>query len=94
MFALVDYDPHGVAILRTYKNGSKRLEHEDNVTVPGIRWLGIHSSDLLIQKLVFEGPESEILGGPTQDLSRQESSISLHNRMLTLDRGGRTLTAL
>lgn len=46
-FALVDFDPHGVAIMRTYKYGSQRLDHEEDVTVPGLRWLGIRSDDIL-----------------------------------------------
>ncbi|KAK4157192.1 Spo11/DNA topoisomerase VI subunit A [Chaetomidium leptoderma] len=47
LFALVDFDPHGVAIMRTYKHGSQRLNHEENATAPRLRWLGIHSDDIL-----------------------------------------------
>ncbi|KAK4039798.1 Spo11/DNA topoisomerase VI subunit A [Parachaetomium inaequale] len=47
LFALVDFDPHGVAIMRTYKYGSQRLDHEENATAPRLRWLGIHSDDIL-----------------------------------------------
>jgi meiotic recombination protein SPO11 len=47
MFALVDFDPHGIAIMRTYKYGSRRLDHEENATAPRLRWLGIHSNDIL-----------------------------------------------
>jgi meiotic recombination protein SPO11 len=50
MYALVDLDPDGIAILSTYKYGSYRLAHE-NVTptdttapgLPNIRWLGVKS---------------------------------------------------
>ncbi|KAG9193205.1 hypothetical protein G6011_03240 [Alternaria panax] len=50
MYALVDLDPDGIAILSTYKYGSYRLAHE-NVTctgttapgLPNIRWLGVNS---------------------------------------------------
>lgn len=34
--------------MRTYKHGSRRLDHEQGVTVPELRWLGICSNDLLI----------------------------------------------
>jgi meiotic recombination protein SPO11 len=48
MFAMVDLDPDGIAILSTYKYGSYRLAHEDmapkdstGLTLPNIRWLGV-----------------------------------------------------
>ncbi|KAL1799060.1 hypothetical protein ACET3X_003097 [Alternaria dauci] len=50
MYALVDLDPDGIAILSTYKYGSYRLAHEDvtpaDTTAPGLpnmRWLGVKS---------------------------------------------------
>jgi meiotic recombination protein SPO11 len=47
IFALVDYDPDGIAILSTYKNGSKALANENaTLRVPRIQWLGPKSSDL------------------------------------------------
>ncbi|KAK3325991.1 Spo11/DNA topoisomerase VI subunit A [Apodospora peruviana] len=46
-FGLVDFDPHGISILRTYTKGSRRLEHEQGITVPRMRWLGIRSGDVL-----------------------------------------------
>ena len=71
MFALVDFDPYGVAILRTYKNGTRRFEHEDNVTVSGLRWLGIRSNDLL-------SPNSDILHSPGSS-----SASDSHNNTAT-----------
>lgn len=47
IYGLVDYDPHGVRIFRTYKYGSQSLSHEANTTVSGMKWLGIRSGDLL-----------------------------------------------
>ena len=44
--ALVDFDPHGISIFRTYESGSRRLEHERAVTIPGLKWLGIRSGDI------------------------------------------------
>lgn len=47
MFALMDFDPDGIAIMSTYKYGSWNLSHENaNLNVPGIRWLGLRSKDL------------------------------------------------
>ncbi|CAK7263545.1 endodeoxyribonuclease [Sporothrix epigloea] len=46
IYGLVDYDPHGVRIFRTYKYGSQSLGHELNTTVAGMKWLGIRSGDL------------------------------------------------
>ncbi|KAF2827051.1 DNA topoisomerase IV, alpha subunit [Ophiobolus disseminans] len=50
MYALVDLDPDGVAILSTYKYGSYRLAHEGvtpsdtpGLILPHIRWLGVKS---------------------------------------------------
>ncbi|KAI1481791.1 DNA topoisomerase IV, alpha subunit [Daldinia eschscholtzii] len=47
IYALVDYDPSGIAIMLTYKCGSQGLSHEENITVPGIMWLGPTSRDIL-----------------------------------------------
>ncbi|CAO2647362.1 Nn.00g082840.m01.CDS01 [Neocucurbitaria sp. VM-36] len=50
MYAFVDLDPDGIAILSTYKYGSYRLAHEDvtlkatpALSLPDIRWLGVKS---------------------------------------------------
>jgi meiotic recombination protein SPO11 len=50
MYALVDFDPDGIAILSTYKYSSYRLAHEDvaptgtpGLGLPNIRWLGVKS---------------------------------------------------
>lgn len=48
MYALVDFDPDGLAIMLTYKHGSIARIHEvSSLAVPQIRWLGLQSSDLL-----------------------------------------------
>lgn len=46
IYALVDYDPDGVNIFRCYKWGSAALEHEEDVKLPSLQWLGIKSCDL------------------------------------------------
>ncbi|KAK0636066.1 Spo11/DNA topoisomerase VI subunit A [Bombardia bombarda] len=75
IFALVDFDPHGIAILRTYKNGSCRLEHEEHVTVPAMRWLGIRSRDIGPFSCRRDDQGSQSTSGQcSQDLSSQESA--------------------
>ncbi|KAF2702997.1 meiosis-specific topoisomerase Spo11 [Pleomassaria siparia CBS 279.74] len=53
MFALVDFDPDGIAIMSTYKHGSYRLAHEDvrpegtgALCLPQLRWLGVQSHQM------------------------------------------------
>ncbi|KAF1991258.1 DNA topoisomerase IV, alpha subunit [Aulographum hederae CBS 113979] len=47
LFALVDFDPDGLAILSTYTHGSASLAHENAaLSVPSIQWLGIKSQDV------------------------------------------------
>jgi meiotic recombination protein SPO11 len=44
VFALMDFDPDGLAIMSTYKHGSVSLAHEnDTLVAPRIEWLGITS---------------------------------------------------
>lgn len=79
VYGLVDFDPHGIAILRTYKGGSKRLAHEQNATVPKMTWLGIRSSDVLSASRrenldVSRGSDSQF----SQDISSQESVADSH----------------
>lgn len=47
VFGLVDYDPDGLAILHTYKFGSKKMSEENaELVVPDIRWMGLRSRDI------------------------------------------------
>ena len=53
MYAFVDLDPDGIAILSTYKYGSYRLAHEDlassdapGLNLPNIHWLGLKTAHL------------------------------------------------
>lgn len=44
VFILVDYDPDGLAIMHTYKFGSKKMSDDNaGLVVPNIRWIGLHS---------------------------------------------------
>ncbi|ORY72153.1 Spo11/DNA topoisomerase VI subunit A [Pseudomassariella vexata] len=66
--ALVDFDPDGLAIMRTYKHGSRSLDHEENVTLPGLYWLGVKSSDVL-------DPQRHLAASPLQQLSQQSGNM-------------------
>lgn len=49
VYGLADFDPDGVAILSTYKHGSKALAHENEAhRVPQLKWLGLRSQNLLL----------------------------------------------
>lgn len=49
VFGLADYDPDGMAILSTYRDGSKALAHENEEhCVPQLQWLGLRSEHLLL----------------------------------------------
>ncbi|KXX77742.1 Meiotic recombination protein rec12 [Madurella mycetomatis] len=75
-FALVDFDPHGIAIMRTYKNGSQRLSHEQDITAPRLRWLGIRSDDILSRGPLDPGERKEGSASQTnQEFSCQESMV-------------------
>lgn len=47
MYALVDFDPDGLSILRTYQVGSSSLMHEEHTIAPQLRWLGIRSDQIV-----------------------------------------------
>lgn len=48
VYALVDFDPDGIAILSTYKYGSQNLAHETaHLSLPQIHWLGLRSEHVL-----------------------------------------------
>ncbi|KAI1145622.1 Spo11/DNA topoisomerase VI subunit A [Nemania diffusa] len=47
MYGLVDFDPDGIKILVTYKNGSRSLQHEENATLNRLLWIGPRSDDIL-----------------------------------------------
>jgi meiotic recombination protein SPO11 len=48
VYAMVDFDPDGIAILSTYKYGSKALAHEtSHMCLLQIQWLGLRSEHVL-----------------------------------------------
>lgn len=59
-YALVDGDPHGIAIMSTYKYGSIAHLHDNaRLSLPGMAWLGLKVADAI---LASESPgASEVL---------------------------------
>jgi meiotic recombination protein SPO11 len=53
IYALVDLDPDGIAIMCTYKLGSRSLNHESNVAIPDLTWLGPKTRDLLDPRTMY-----------------------------------------
>lgn len=48
-YALVDGDPHGIAIMSTYKYGSMAHLHENaRLSLPGLEWLGLKVADAIL----------------------------------------------
>ncbi|KAJ5785973.1 Winged helix-turn-helix transcription repressor DNA-binding [Penicillium pulvis] len=55
IYALVDGDPDGIAIMSTYKYGSLAHLHENTrLAVPGLKYLGIRVSDAVVDSDVSE----------------------------------------
>ncbi len=45
-FALTDYNPHGIALMLTYKVGSSNFGLESGLCTPSLRWLGLRAADV------------------------------------------------
>jgi len=75
IYALADYDPDGIAIMRTYKYGSQGLDHEENTTIPLLRWLGICSGDLLSLGDLEAEQDSQ---GSNSQQSQESTAFSFH----------------
>lgn len=76
IFALVDFDPDGIAILSTYKHGSYRLAHEDvshnpatGLRLPELQWLGVKSHHIMNERAVTKLANTTTLAD-TQGLMR------------------------
>ncbi|KAK3942482.1 Spo11/DNA topoisomerase VI subunit A [Diplogelasinospora grovesii] len=85
ILALVDFDPYGIAIMRTFKNGSRRLGHEDSITVPSIRWLGIRSIDIMPYVSTTKYDSPEISGSPSSQ--ERYSQVSVESATTKLQEG-------
>ncbi|KAH8880591.1 DNA topoisomerase IV, alpha subunit [Thozetella sp. PMI_491] len=85
MFALVDFDPDGVGIMRTYKYQSQRFGHEERATIPRLRWLGIRSTDLLGKESSDRHPIESVT--PLQLYDRKKA-VDLLKRILSCSQLG------
>ncbi|CAG8931262.1 unnamed protein product [Penicillium salamii] len=53
-YALTDGDPHGIAIMSTYKYGSAAHLHENaRLSIPRLQWLGLRVSDIIAVREVL-----------------------------------------
>ncbi|KAH8664422.1 meiotic recombination protein spo11 [Xylariales sp. PMI_506] len=80
--ALVDFDPDGIAIMRTFKHGSQALKHEADVLVPGLRWLGVRSSDVFDQYNT-ENADLEVANMSAGLTQREETRFARRYRSLS-----------
>ncbi|KAK7740899.1 endodeoxyribonuclease [Cytospora paraplurivora] len=86
ILCVVDCDPHGIDIMRTYKYGSRSLSHEENATVSGLQWLGVKMEDILGHSLgSWEDNSSQSSAGHLSQLliapqAAQVQSRSRHAR--------------
>ncbi|OTB01709.1 hypothetical protein M426DRAFT_265630 [Hypoxylon sp. CI-4A] len=80
ILALVDFDPSGIEIMLTYKYGSRSLSHEQNVTVPGLLWLGPKSCDITDRTRRLSGDSSAQDELPSADPLEVSSHLSALDR--------------
>ncbi|KAF3034495.1 hypothetical protein E8E12_003991 [Didymella heteroderae] len=64
MYAFMDFDPDGIAIMTTYKYGSYRLAHEDimhkdtpALSLPNLHWLGVKRHHISRARIREDGTE-------------------------------------
>lgn len=58
---LVDGDPDGMAIMSTYKYGSRAQAHDNtNLAVHNVQWLGLQASELVPSSLEIQGDDALI----------------------------------
>ncbi|KAJ5672696.1 Winged helix-turn-helix transcription repressor DNA-binding [Penicillium longicatenatum] len=83
IYALVDGDPDGIAIMSTYKYGSMAHLHENaRLTVPGLKYLGIRLSDAVLDSDVSD---SVLLSLTARD--RRKINSMLRNSPVWADDG-------
>ncbi|KAK8101402.1 hypothetical protein PG999_011776 [Apiospora kogelbergensis] len=83
IYALMDFDPDGVSIMRTYKHGSIGMRHEESITVPGLTWLGVKHGDLLDLQM-------RLL--PLEPSGSQESQSTLSSSQCSNNTSSRTIS--
>ncbi|KAK1461760.1 type IIB DNA topoisomerase [Colletotrichum cuscutae] len=83
IFALVDFDCYGIAIMRCYSYGTRGHAHEKATTVPSMQWLGIRSDDLAFRQDATPSHGPDINGSqrrPGASLFDSTSSLTLRDR--------------
>ncbi|KAK1637656.1 Spo11/DNA topoisomerase VI subunit A [Colletotrichum phormii] len=84
VFALVDFDCYGIAIMRCYSHGTRGHAHEKSTTVPSMQWLGIKSDDLPFHQNANPSPGSADGGGGQrrsgESTFESSSSLTLRDR--------------
>jgi len=99
IYALVDLDPDGINILKCYKWGSSTLRHEQNATLPRLRWLGIKSDDIVLSPSHTDALESGGQGGsrlatPSGGSGRAFIEFNMERLEPLTERDGRLATKL
>jgi meiotic recombination protein SPO11 len=89
MYALVDYDPDGISIMRTYRTGSKSLGHEEDITTPELQWLGIRSQHILpIRQEMDEAAHSQPSQSSSNGSNQSSQTLSRHSSFARSVSGG------
>lgn len=89
MYALVDYDPDGISIMRTYRTGSKSLGHEEDITTPELQWLGIRSQHILpMRQEMDEAVHSQPSQSSSNGSSQSNQTLSRHSSFARSVSGG------
>ncbi|KAL8648213.1 MAG: hypothetical protein Q9210_005122 [Variospora velana] len=88
IYALVDFDPDGIAIMSTYKHGSFTLSHENaNLRAPSMRWLGVKSGDFVVNDPDGGSDDSEQTGLLTLSNQDRKKAIKILGRELCNEDG-------
>ncbi|KAI1871658.1 hypothetical protein JX265_005644 [Neoarthrinium moseri] len=83
MYALVDFDPDGIGIMRTFKLGSRNLDHEVNATVPSLSWLGVKSEDIFSVARPLDSPSKSSSQPSTCTIQSQSSAGAVAPAQIT-----------
>lgn len=92
MYAFVDFDPDGIAIMSTYKHGSYRLAHEDvtskdtpGLHLPDLQWLGVQSHHISQSPVTESDTETGPAGDPQGLMRLTARDRKKAHRMLEWD---------
>lgn len=83
IFALVDFDCYGIAIMRCYSHGTRGHAHEKATTVPSIQWLGVKSEHLAFRQDAIASRELDVNGSqrrPGPSTFESSSTLTLRDR--------------